>query len=101
MLRRALLTLAILLISLAAQDQKQRHFVFHYSFKINNVPARQRLRVWIPLAHCNPYQQVRVISKSGDLRLKATREAEYGNLLLYAESAKAKKSRYQFPFIMT
>ncbi len=94
--RRTLLTLALLLLSYAAYAQKQRHFVFHYSFKIKNVPAGQSLRVWIPLAHSDAYQQVRVISKRGDLALRRTQETEYGNSLLYAQASRAAKGEYEF-----
>jgi transglutaminase-like putative cysteine protease len=96
MLRRGLLTLAILSFSLAAHAQKERHFVFHYSFRVNNVPAGQSLRVWIPRAHSDSYQEIRVLSKTGGLALRSAREDEYGNSLLYAETAKAAQSEYQF-----
>lgn len=96
MSRTSLLTLSVLLLSLAAQAQKERHFVFHYSFTIKNVPAGLPLRVWIPLAHADRYQEVRVISKTADLPLRLTWEMEYRNTILYAQTAKSAKSEYQF-----
>jgi transglutaminase-like putative cysteine protease len=99
MLRRKLTTLAMLLLSVAAYAQnaaRDRHFVFHYSFTVKNLTAGQPLRVWIPLAHSDAYQDVHVISQKADLPLKKTRETEYGNWMLYAETAKATKAEYQF-----
>ena len=51
MLRRLLATLVALTLSLSAHAQKQRHFTFHYSFAVRNVPAGKPVRIWIPLAH--------------------------------------------------
>ena len=96
MLRRISLLPAILLLSLVAHGQKERHFTFHYSFTIKNVESGKPLRVWIPLAHSDPSQDVRVSAQTGDLLLKKTRDHEYGNWMLYAETNKATKSEYQF-----
>lgn len=98
MLRRALLLLsATTLLSLAATAQAApHHFSFRYSFTVKNVSPGQRLRVWIPLAHSDEWQEVRVLSESGDLPLKQEREHEYGNRLLYAETAHADKAEYHF-----
>lgn len=96
MLRRSLTVFAILVVSLAARAQSERHFAFHYSFVVKNVPAGSRVRVWFPLAHSDAYQSVTVGKKSGDLTLRETKDAEYGNELLYAEDGKAAHSDYQF-----
>ena len=98
MLRRALPTLVLLLVSVGAfaETPKQRHFTFHYSFTVKNVPAGQPVRVWIPMAHSGEFQTVRVISQSGDLPLRKTQEHEFSNWVLYAESPKAIKSEYHF-----
>jgi len=95
MLRRSATVLLLVFLSLAAHGQKERHFEFHYSFTVKNVTPGQRLRVWFPLAHSDPYQDVRVIAQTGDLELKKTQESEYGNSMLYAEVAKATKPEYQ------
>lgn len=96
MLRRYSLVLLLLLASLPALAQKERHFVFHYTFTVNNVNPGQRLRVWIPLAHSDAYQDVKVTSQTGDLPLKQTREPEYGNQMLSAVAEKADKVEYKF-----
>lgn len=97
MLRRALLLPLTLILALALEAQTApHHFTFRYSFTVKNVAPGQRLRVWIPLAHSDEWQQVRVLSRSGDLPLRPKREREYGNRLLYAGTAHAAKSEYHF-----
>jgi transglutaminase-like putative cysteine protease len=101
MLRQSLLSLLLVLSSLPAlaqpaPTQKERHFNFHYAFTVKNVGPGERVRVWIPLAHSDAFQDVKVASKSGDLSLKAVRQPEYGNEVLYAETSRADKSEYKF-----
>ena len=79
-----------------ALAQTERHFVFHYGFTVKNVPHGERLRVWIPLAHSDAFQDVKVTARSGDLPLKEVRQVDYANELLYAEIAKASKAEYKF-----
>ena len=100
----AALLLVMPLFSALAQSTAtltERHFAFHYAFTVKNVPPGQRLRVWIPLAHSDPYQDVTVTAQSSDSPLKQirqseTRQSEYGNEVLYAEVAKADRSEYRF-----
>jgi len=96
--RRTLTVLGFLLsaFSANAQQAKQRHFIFQYSFTVKNVTPGQRVRVWIPLAHTDPYQDVSVITQKGDIDLKNRHEQEYDNSMLYGEIAKATKPEYQF-----
>jgi transglutaminase-like putative cysteine protease len=94
-----LLSLALSTLSALAQPappSKERHFSFNYVFTVKNVAPGERVRVWIPLAHSDPFQDVKVESKSGDLPLKEARQPEFGNVVLYAESPKADKSEYVF-----
>ena len=63
MLRRLLLSLLLVFLSLPALAQNERHFIFHYAFTVKNVSPGERLRVWIPLAHSDAFQEVKVISK--------------------------------------
>ena len=88
--------LTVLAADLPVEAQSQRHFQFHYSFTVKSVPAGEPLKIWIPLAHSNAFQDVRLVSKQGDLPLRETREAEYGNELLYAETPSAKQDTYRF-----
>ena len=101
MLRRSLLALLLVLSSLpalaqTALTQNERHFNFHYAFTVKNINPGERVRVWIPLAHSDAFQDVKVTSKSGDLPLKQVRQPEYGNEVLYAETSKADKAEYKF-----
>jgi transglutaminase-like putative cysteine protease len=96
MLRRISLLPAILFLSLLAHGQEERHFTFHYSFTIKNVEPGKPLRVWIPLAHSDPSQDVRVSTQTGGLPLKQTHDAEYGNSILFAETDKTTKTEYAF-----
>src|SRR5947209_6810327 len=74
----------------------ERHFTFDYNFIVRNSEPGKALRIWIPLAETNGSQQVRVISTTGDLPLKQSREREYGNALLYASTEKAELPEYHF-----
>jgi transglutaminase-like putative cysteine protease len=101
MLRRSLFFLLLVLSSLPALAQpalaqKERHFSFHYAFTVKNVGPGERVRVWIPVAHSDAWQDVKVTSKGGDLPLKQVRQPEYGNEVLYAETSKAGKDEYRF-----
>jgi transglutaminase-like putative cysteine protease len=96
MLRRSLLSMLLVVSSLTALAQKERHFTFHYAFTVKNVSHGERVRVWIPLAHSDAFQDVKVTSKDGDLPLKQIHQPEYGNEVLYAETPKADKGEYKF-----
>jgi len=101
MLRRSLLFLLLALWSLPALAQtaplqNERHLTFHYAFTVKNVSPGERVRVWIPLAHSDSFQFVKVVSKNGDLPLKQIPQPEYGNEILYAETSRADKSEYKF-----
>ncbi len=95
-MRRSLLFLLLALSSLPARAQNERHFNFHYAFTVRNVSPGERVRVWIPLAHSDAFQDVKVASKGSDLPLKKVPQPEYGNEVLYAETSKADKSEYKF-----
>jgi len=101
MLRRSLLALLLVSSSVTsltqiAVAQKERHFNFHYTFTVKNVTPGERVRVWIPLAHSDGFQDVKVTTKGGDLPLKQVHQPEYANEVLYAETAKADKGEYKF-----
>jgi len=98
---QALISILLVLSSLCVFAQpgpppRERHFVFNYTFTVKEVKPGERVRIWIPLAQSDEYQDVRVLAKSGDLPLKEVRQPEFGNVILYAESAKADKNEYAF-----
>ena len=97
MLRRVLLPLLLFaVVAASATAEDSRHFTFRYEFTVRNVTPGERVRIWIPLAHSDQFQSVKVLSKTGDLALKQTRESEYGNEMLYASEEKASKGEYHF-----
>jgi len=96
MLRRSLLSLLLVVSSLPTFAENQRNFSFRYTFTVKNVSPGERVRIWIPLAHSDAFQDVKVTSKSGDLKIKEVHQPEYDNEVLYAESSKADKDEYKF-----
>jgi transglutaminase-like putative cysteine protease len=88
---RKLCVLSSLLVAfaLSAPAQDSRHFTFHYAFTVRNLPAGKRVRIWIPAAHSDAYQEVKIISAQGDLPLKKTTESKYSNNIYYAETTAA------------
>ena len=66
--------------------QESRHFTFHYAFTVKNLPAGKKVRIWIPAAQSDAFQEVKVVSAKGDLPLRGTRESEYDNDMYVAET---------------
>ncbi len=93
-----LLLFLIVFIGLASA-QESRHFTFHYGFSVRNIPTGEQVRIWIPVATTNEFQEVRVVSATGDLPLKKTRESKYGNQMYFAQASKAKKSELDFEVV--
>jgi|SRR5271165_742751 len=96
MLRRSVVTLLLVLSSLPLLAQKERHFTLRYAFTVKDVSPGQRLRVWVPLAHSDAYQDVKATSQTGDLTLKHVAQPTDGNQVLYSEIARADKAEYKF-----
>ncbi len=81
---------------LTAFGQDSRHFTFHYDFTVKNLPAGKRVRIWIPAAQSDAFQEVKVVSARGDLPVRKTRESKYGNEIYYAESRSAAQPELHF-----
>lgn len=69
---------------------KQREFVFHYDFRLLDLPPGKKLRVWLPVPKPDSWQQIELLGKTTDgtgkvLGFRETKESKYGNRLLYAE----------------
>lgn len=86
----------VFLIVSIASAQSSRHFTFHYGFTVKAVPEGEKVRVWFPAAHSDDFQDVKLISATGDLPLKRTRESRFGNEMYYAEIARAKSGDLHF-----
>ncbi len=80
----------------ALAQSKSRHFELNYSFTVRITDPGKPLDVWFPMAQSDQFQQVKVLSKSGDLSLKETTEPEYGNKMFYAHTDKATQPEYHF-----
>jgi transglutaminase-like putative cysteine protease len=97
MLRRlCALSPLFLLFVLSAFAQESRHFTFHYGFTVRNLPPGKKVRIWIPAAQSDAYQEIKNVSIHSDLPLKQTRESKYGNDIYYAESSGAVPSELHF-----
>src|SRR5664279_4445050 len=91
----SLLLLAGIAVSLSAQTsapEKQkfsppaRKFRFTYSFTVKDIPSGAKLvRVWVPVAHTDEHQTVRLVNVKAPVQTQMTEESEYGNHILYAE----------------
>jgi len=100
MLRRILFPVLFVVVALAvASAQESRHFTFHYAFTVKNVTPGQPVRIWIPMAHTDAYQEVKILSATGDLPLKKTHESKFGNEMFYAEDKKAKAADLHFEVV--
>jgi hypothetical protein len=96
MLRKTCVLLSLFALTLSAFGQESRHFTFHYGFTVKNLPAGKKVRIWIPAAQSDAYQEVKVISAKGDLPLKKTRESKYGNETYFAETGNSTQPELHF-----
>lgn len=97
MLRKlCVLSSLFLAFALPALAQNSRHFTFHYAFTVKNLSAAKRVRIWIPAAQSDAYQEVRVVSAKGDLPLKKQRESKYGNDVYFAEVLISQQAELHF-----
>src|ERR1700685_37148 len=97
MLRQLCVLSSVLLVcvlSVLAQDS--RHFTFHYAFTVKNLPTDKKVRIWIPVALSDAFQEVKIVSAAGDLPLKKTTESKFGNQIFYGEQARP--ARRELPF---
>jgi transglutaminase-like putative cysteine protease len=95
-----LLVLAAVLSAAIASAQETRHFTFHYGFTVKDIPAGEKVRVWIPAAHSDPFQTVKIISATGDLSLKKkAHDSKHANEMYYAEVSKSKLAEVHFEVV--
>jgi transglutaminase-like putative cysteine protease len=83
---------ATLLAAQTAAPEKQkfsppsRKFRFTYAFTVKDIPAGAKLvRVWLPVAHTDEHQTVRLVNVKSPVQTTMNEESEYGNHVLYAE----------------
>jgi transglutaminase-like putative cysteine protease len=99
MMRKVCVLLSLLASNVPAVAQQSRHFTFHYAFTVKNLPPGKKVRIWIPAAQRDPFQDVTVVSAAGDLPLKSTRESKYGNRVYFAEVRSTPKSELHFEIV--
>ena len=101
MFRKALIPALLSLLSFTAfgQAPRQRHFKFTYAFSVRQPDAGKPLKVWFPMAVSDEWQTVKILSATGDLPLKRTREPEYGDRIFVAQTARADKAEYRFQVV--
>jgi len=98
-MRKLALFVFALICALPALAQQSRHFTFHYAFTVRNVEPGQKIAIWIPQAHSDEFQDVTIVSATGDLPLKTTRESRFGDTMYYAVADHAAKSEYNFEVV--
>lgn len=96
MLRKLCVLSSLLVFTLTALAQDSRHFTFHYKFTVKNVSAGKKIRIWIPAAQSDAYQEVKIISAQGDLPLKQRADSKFGNQMFYAEAASTTQPELHF-----
>src|SRR5947209_6332769 len=94
--RISAISLFLLSTLCAFAQSKSRHFELDYSFTVRITDPGKPLDVWFPIAQSDQFQQVKIVSKTGDLPLKETTEPEYGNRMFYAHADKADQAEYHF-----
>ena len=100
MLRTTLISaLSVLVLASGLLAQSERHFSFHYGVSVKRLPPGDKVQIWIPAAHSEPFQDVKMISAKGDLPLKKTHESVYGNEMYYASSSKGRTPDLQFEIV--
>jgi Transglutaminase-like superfamily len=97
MLRKiCLLSSLLFAFAIVSIAQDSRHFTFHYAFTVKNLPAGKKIRIWIPAAHSDANQEVKVVFAKGDLPVKKTRESKYGNEIYFAEASNSTQPELHF-----
>jgi transglutaminase-like putative cysteine protease len=95
-MRKMFFSMFMLLLSLSAFAQQSRHFTFHYAFTISNPQPGQKIEIWFPQAHSDEFQDIKIVSATGDLPLEKTRDPKYGNTIFHAVAQQAAKPEYKF-----
>lgn len=74
-----------------------RKFVFTYAFVVKDIPeGTKTVRVWVPVAHSDEHQTVRLLKVQSPVQTQMGEEAEYGNHILYAEIHNPVKGTAEF-----
>jgi transglutaminase-like putative cysteine protease len=88
--------LAALLAATAAGQQAPRKsctFLFTYEAVVRDLKPGTAYRVWLPVPPSNPEQKVEPGERRADGAVRLTREAEYGNNILYVSGKAGPEGR--------
>jgi hypothetical protein len=90
---------SVLVLASTLLGRSERHFTFHYGFTVKGIPPGEKVQIWIPAAHSDTFEDIRLVSTKGDLPLEKTHESVYGNEMYHAPSSKAKELDLQFEIV--
>lgn len=76
--------------------EKLRHFEFEYAGKAIGLKPGSKVRVWLPIPPTSKYQAVTVKSSEFPAAATTSREPEYGNCMVYFETAAPKNGQVSF-----
>ncbi len=63
-----------------------RTFRLTYGFTVKDIPANTKLvKVWVPVAHSDDHQTVRLVNVKAPGKTQMTQEPEYGNTMMFVE----------------
>jgi hypothetical protein len=96
MLRKFCVLLSLFVLTLTALAQDSRHFTFHYDFMVKNLPPGKKIRIWIPAAQSDAFQEAKVVSVHGSMPLEKARESRFGNEIYYVETLRAAPTNLHF-----
>src|SRR6516165_6283512 len=78
------------------KSARSRTFEFSYSTRVRGLPSSTVARVWLPVPHIDPDQEVKILAVDFPGQYQITREPEFGNQILYFESQPSRKGTLSF-----
>ena len=99
MLRKLAVLLSLFVLAFPVLAQESRHFTFHYAFTVKNLQAGKSVRVWMPAAQSDEFQEVKPIIVKADLPLRRTRESRFGNEMYVGETSKIRQTDLHFEVV--
>ncbi|MEM9411743.1 MAG: transglutaminase-like domain-containing protein [Planctomycetota bacterium] len=69
----------------SSQESRTRQFRLNYGATINNLPADQTVRVWVPIAQSSVWQDIELQSSKLPAKLQQYREKQHENQIGYFE----------------
>ncbi len=70
-----------------------------YEVELENVPAGQTAKIWIPRIHDDPFQSVKIVSVEIPGELRSGQEEKYGNEYWYTEAQPDAKGQIQLKVV--